>query len=84
MRSYDAAMVSLAVFCALAATTMAAQQYDETITVARLLVDVRVTKANGEAIPDLTAADFEVTLDGRPVTVELMDATEVRGRGNST
>jgi VWFA-related protein len=59
----------LPAFCALVATTALAQ-YDETITVSRILVDVRVTAANGEAVPDLTAADFEVTLDGRPVVVQ--------------
>jgi VWFA-related protein len=42
-------------------------QYDETITVSRIIFDVRVTKQNGAPIPDLTANDFEVEIGGVPM-----------------
>lgn len=38
----------------------ASAQYQDTITVARVLIDVRVTDANGQAIRDLTPDDFTV------------------------
>ena len=40
--------------------TAASAQYEETITVSRVLVDVRVTDANGQAIRNLTPAEFTV------------------------
>ncbi len=53
--------------CALSA---AAQEYKESITVARILLDVRVTEAGGEPITDLTAEDFRVRLGGKAARVE--------------
>lgn len=41
-------------------------QYDESITVSRIIFDVRVTKQNGAPVPDLTAGDFEVEIGGVP------------------
>jgi len=53
----------------LLAAAPALAQYEEAITVSRVLIDVRVTQSNGEAIADLTPADFDVTIGGKPVTV---------------
>jgi len=60
----------------LLAAAPALAQYEESITVSRVLIEVRVTQANGEAIADLTPADFEVTIGGTIVTVA--SATFVR------
>ena len=48
----------------------APQELQETITVSRVLVDVRVTTFNGEPVTDLTAADFDVRVDGKRAIVE--------------
>lgn len=48
----------------------AAAQVQETITVARVLLDVRATEMNGEPILGLTKDDFTVTLGGKPAKVE--------------
>lgn len=45
-------------------------QVRETITVSRVLVDVRVTEFGGEPVTDLTTADFDVRIGGRAATVE--------------
>lgn len=44
-------------------------QYEESITVARVVFDVRVTKAGGEPIAGLTPEDFIVELSGAAATV---------------
>jgi len=62
-------MRTLVILAAALVALPARAQYDEIVTVSRILVDVRVTMANGEAVADLTPADFNVTLDGRAVTV---------------
>lgn len=61
-------------------------QFGEKITVSRVIVDVRVTAADGEPIVDLTPDDFTVRLGNRPATVEAAewidetgDASEPRG-----
>lgn len=51
-------------------TLSANAQVQETITVARVLLDVRATEMNGEPIVGLTKADFTVTLGGKPADVE--------------
>ncbi len=56
-----------------AATMAAAQQYQEKITVERILVDARVTDSHGDPILGLKPADFRVRVDGRPATVESVD-----------
>jgi VWFA-related protein len=48
-------------------------QVQERITVERIIVDARVTEANGEAITGLKANDFRVLIDGRPATIESVD-----------
>lgn len=61
--------IALAVFVmAVAANALA--QYGETISVTRVIADVRVTKANGEPIADLTASDFDVWIDGHQANVQ--------------
>ena len=52
------------------AFALLAAQYGESITVTRVLVDVRIISEAGKMIPDLTAEDFEVRLGGKRVTVE--------------
>jgi VWFA-related protein len=44
-------------------------QYSESITVQRVVVDVRVTKASGEPITDLKPEDFTVFVGGKPARV---------------
>jgi VWFA-related protein len=45
-------------------------QVQETITVERVLVDVRVTDDRGEPVTDLSPADFDVRIARRPAIVE--------------
>jgi VWFA-related protein len=45
-------------------------QVQETITVARVLLDVRATELNGEPILGLTKDDFSVTLGGKAAPIE--------------
>jgi VWFA-related protein len=58
--------------CLLLAACVAAPvfaQYGESITVSRVIFDVRVTEADGEPVADLTPADFTVELGGAPAEV---------------
>lgn len=48
-------------------------QYEESITVERILIDVRVTNASGDPITDLTKDDFDVRIGGRPASVESVE-----------
>lgn len=48
----------------------AAAQYQESITVVRILVDVRVTDSHGEPITGLTGEDFDVRIGGQRAPVE--------------
>jgi VWFA-related protein len=54
----------------LAAASTAMAQYQETITVSRILLDVRVTDAKGNPILDLKPEDFDVKLGGKSAEVE--------------
>ncbi|HUP63037.1 MAG TPA: VWA domain-containing protein [Thermoanaerobaculia bacterium] len=45
-------------------------QFRESITVVRVLVDVRVTDYSGNPISDLTATDFDVKIGGKRAEVE--------------
>jgi hypothetical protein len=49
--------------------TAAYAQYEETITVSRIVIDARVTNADGAAITDLKPEDFVVRIGGAPATV---------------
>ncbi|HYK00124.1 MAG TPA: hypothetical protein VE974_00055 [Thermoanaerobaculia bacterium] len=49
--------------------TNALAQYTETITVSRVLLDLRVTKMNGEPVTDLKPEEFTVTVGGKPARV---------------
>ena len=53
----------------------AAAQLQETITVERILLDIRVTEFGGEPITDLKAEDFEVEIGGK--RAEVISATWV-------
>jgi len=48
----------------------AAQKFEETITVERILFDIRVTESRGEPITALTADDFKVRIGGKDAKVE--------------
>ena len=47
-----------------------AAQLQQQITVERVIVDARVTDSRGDAITNLTAADFRVRIDGKAATIE--------------
>jgi len=51
-------------------TASALAQFEETITVSRVLVDVRVTDDRGKPLTGLTPQDFIVTIGGAPASVE--------------
>lgn len=74
-------MIGLAVLVAVPALAQDEEAYEETLTVVRYLVDVRVTDTAGRAIIDLTPEDFSVKIRGKAAHVE--SATWV-GRGQST
>ncbi|HUR81101.1 MAG TPA: VWA domain-containing protein [Thermoanaerobaculia bacterium] len=57
-------------FALLFAAALSTTQVQETITVERVLVDVRVTNDSGELFEDLTPADFTVKIAGKPAEVE--------------
>jgi VWFA-related protein len=70
------------VMCALLAAAPAPAQYTETITVARVLVDARITWTDGEPILGLQPEDFEVEIGGKRTQVESvtwLDETEEGG-----
>lgn len=56
-------MAFLALLCAMLT------QYDESITVSRSLVAVRVNDMGHKPVPDLTASDFAATIDGKEAQV---------------
>jgi VWFA-related protein len=45
----------------------------EVIVVERLIVDAHITWPDGEPIPNLTAGDLEVTIDGQPAEIDGVD-----------
>jgi VWFA-related protein len=55
------------------AGTVDAQQYQEKITVERILIDARVTDSYGNPITGLKPANFRVRIDGKPAVVEAAD-----------
>lgn len=72
MRTYHQPMRALTIACAmtLMATASAFAQFEETITVARVLVDVRVTDDRGAPVRGLTPADFIVKIGDASASVE--------------
>ena len=46
------------------------QNIEETITVSRIVLDVRVTDFGGRMVTDLTAEDFDVRIGGKKMIVE--------------
>src|SRR6476660_630426 len=57
----------------LAAALPQQPQFQEQITVERVVVDARVTNSAGDPIPNLEAADFIVKIDGKRAAVESAD-----------
>ncbi len=72
-----AAALLLAFFAARAVRAQAPpgrpESYREEARVERVVVDAHVTDRRGEPIPDLTAADFRVKVDGKPVPLESVE-----------
>jgi len=70
------ALVALALAVA-AASPLTAQEerFEGALEVTRLLVDVRAVERNGQPLLALEAADFVVTIDGRPARVESVEWT---------
>jgi VWFA-related protein len=64
---------------ALAVGTTGHAQLQETITVARVLVDVRVTDYHGRPIEGLAAEDFKVRIGGKLTTVESVTWVDEHG-----
>ncbi|HYR29253.1 MAG TPA: hypothetical protein VEU30_12360, partial [Thermoanaerobaculia bacterium] len=62
-------MRRLAALLALLISPTLLAQYGETLTVERILLDVRVTNFSGEAVMGLETGDFEVTIGGRKTDV---------------
>ncbi|HEY0141756.1 MAG TPA: VWA domain-containing protein [Thermoanaerobaculia bacterium] len=62
--------------CALLLPVVASAQLQETITVARVVLDVRVTKYDGTPVRDLTRDDFTVAIDGKPAEIEAVEWIE--------
>ncbi|HEX9492635.1 MAG TPA: hypothetical protein VGA33_05190, partial [Thermoanaerobaculia bacterium] len=62
-------------FVLIALLTMAPQeqQYQERITVERILIDARVTDSYGNPITGLKPDNFRVRIDGKPSKVESVD-----------
>lgn len=65
-------MLALLLSAALAAPPQEAP-LRETITVTRVLADVRVTDDDGEPVTDLTAADFDARIAGRKAMIESVE-----------
>ena len=63
-------LMALAIAAACACPAGAQVRSDERVDVARVLVDVRVTKNDGQPIRGLAAGDFRVEIDGRSARVE--------------
>src|SRR6266849_2209473 len=61
------------VLMALLALAAPEQQYQERITVERILIDARVTDSHGNPITGLKPADFRVRVDGKAAMVESVD-----------
>jgi VWFA-related protein len=56
--------------CAAIAAAPALAQFEESITVARVVVDVRVTDLAGKPVEGLTAADFTAKIGGKAAAIE--------------
>jgi VWFA-related protein len=63
-------MRPLVLVIAILLTNAASAQVEETITVERILIDVRVTDWRDHPVTDLTAGDFRVRIGGKEAAVE--------------
>ncbi|HJQ36406.1 MAG TPA: hypothetical protein VKB93_04655, partial [Thermoanaerobaculia bacterium] len=61
------------VLAAVLVASAAHAQFGERIDVVRILLDMRVTTINGDAIGDLTPADFDVRVGGKRAEVESVE-----------
>src|SRR5688500_3240641 len=66
-------MRALAAVVLLLTAGAAHAQYGESISVVRILVDVRVTEFRGNPISDLTPEDYEVKIGGKRAQVESVE-----------
>lgn len=71
-------------FCVALTVPPAFAQYQESITVVRALVEVRVTNLSGEPVLGLTTDDFEVRLGGERAIVESVEWIEGMSRRTRT
>ena len=69
-------MRAIAAVFALLLAGAAHAQFRESITVVRILVDVRVTDYSGNPITDLTPEDFDVKIGGKRAQVESVEWVE--------
>lgn len=70
---------SLSLLLAVCLAAPALAQYEETITVSRVLLDARVTTAEGAPITDLKPEDFVVKIGGAPAAVASATWTDETG-----
>lgn len=72
--------LSLSLLCAILVPSALAQKpepaatpaprFKDSVTVSRVLMDLRVVDDHGSPVPGLTVANFEVEVDGRPAAIE--------------
>ena len=76
-------MRRLAAAFLLLAAGAAQAQFRESITVVRIVVDLRVTDSRGNAIRDLTPADFDIRIAGKRAEVDTIEwIDDVGGRAS--
>jgi VWFA-related protein len=68
MTRFPALLLLATLFASLFATNTLAQ-YTETITVSRVVLDLRVTKLSGEPVTDLEPEEFTILIGGKPSRV---------------
>jgi VWFA-related protein len=73
MRRAVAVALATAALAAAAPAQERPGSYQEEARVERVIVDAYVTDAHGSPIPDLTASDFRVRVDGHPVPLESIE-----------
>jgi VWFA-related protein len=72
-------MRRLAAMLLVFAASAAPAQFKERIDVVRILLDIRVIDAKGNAIDGLTPADFEITIGGKRAEVESVEWIDESG-----